>query len=168
MAAIKNTGPYSVRYGAIQFDDVTEVSWDYSVDENEQTMIDGRTRTLPTTTSASIDITLYGADIETLALLFPKYAKQPGDKMSTGEVTDKLAFDALAMSACGTEELTDDLEIRGCNITTRLVNAKASISSIDYEDNVTQNVTITFKGQANAGEAVFQMFENDSLHPAES
>lgn len=164
----KVIGPFSVRYGAIQFDDVTELSWDYSSDSNEQTMIDGRTLTIPTTTSASVDVTLYAADIQTLSLIFPQFAVPAGGTMSTGEVTDKPAFDARAMSACGSTELEDDLEIIGCTVTTRLVNAKASISSIDYEDNVTQNVTITFTGQPNAGEAVFQMFENGSLHAQSS
>lgn len=166
--ATKNIGPYTVKYGSIQMDDVTEVSWDYSADTNEQTTIDGRTLTVPTTTSASVDVTLYAADIQILSLIFPQYAVPAGGTMSTGEVTDKLAFDAKAMSACGATDLEDDLEIIGCGITTRLVNAKATISSIDYEDNVTQNVTITFTGQPRAGQAVFQMYENGSLHAQSS
>ncbi len=164
----KNIGPYRVKYGSVIFDDVTEVSWDYSSDTNEQTMIDGRTKTLPTTTSASVDVTLYAADIQTLSLIFPQYAVPAGGTMSTGETTDEAAFDAMAMSACGATELEEDLEIIGCKLTTRLVNAKATISSIDYEDNVTQNVTITFTGQPNAGEAVFQMYKTGSLHDASS
>lgn len=160
----KNIGPYRVKYGSVIFDDVTEVSWDYSADTNEQTMIDGRTKTLPTTTSASVDVTLYAADIQTLSLIFPQYAVPAGGTMSTGETTDEPAFDAKAMSACGATDLEEDLEIIGCKLTTRLVNAKATISSIDYEDNVTQNVTITFTGQPNAGEAVFQMYKTGSLH----
>lgn len=164
----KNIGPYRVKYGSVIFDDVTEVSWDYSSDTNEQTMIDGRTKTLPTTTSASVDVTLYAADIQTLSLIFPQYAVPAGGTMSTGETTDEPAFDAMAMSACGATELEEDLEIIGCRLTTRLVNAKATISSIDYEDNVTQNVTITFTGQPNAGEAVFQMYKTGSLHDASS
>lgn len=168
MATTQNIGPYKVRYGSIQFNDVTEVSWDYSADSNEQTMIDGRTRTIPTTTSASIDVTLYAADIQTLSLIFPQFAVHAGGTMSTGEIATTPAFDALAMSACGSTALEDDLEVIGCNITTRLVNARATISSIDYEDNVTQNVTVTFTGQPKAGEAVFQMFENDSLQAASS
>lgn len=168
MAGTPNIGPYTVRYGLIEFADVTEVSWDYSSDTNEQTMIDGRTRTIPTTTSASVDITLYAADIETLSLIFPQFAVPEGGKMSTGETATKPAFDARAMSACGAIQMEDDLEIVGCSLTTRLVNARATISSIDYEDNVTQNVTVTFTGQPKAGEAVFQIFENDSLEEAGS
>lgn len=159
----KNQGPYKVKYGSLIFEDVTEVSWDYSADTNEQTMIDGRTKTLPTTTTASVDVTLYAADIQTLSVIFPQFAVPAGGTMSTGEVTEKAAFDALAMSACGQTELVEDLEIIGCKVTTRLVNAKATISSIDYEDNITQNVTITFTGDPKVGEAIFQMYENDSL-----
>lgn len=159
----KNIGPYRVKYGSVIFDDVTEVSWDYSADTNEQTMIDGRTKTIPTTTSASVDVTLYAADIQTLSLIFPQYAVPAGGTMSTGEVTERPAFDALAMSACGSQNLEEDLEIIGCKLTTRLVNAKATISSIDYEDSVTQNVTVTFTGNPAAGQAVFQMFETGTL-----
>lgn len=159
----KNIGPYKVKYGSVIFDDVTEVSWDYTADTNEQTMIDGRVKTLPTTTTASVDVTLYAADIQTLSLIFPQFAVPAGGTLSTGETTTEPAFDALAMSACGQADLTEDLEIIGCKVTTRLVNAKAAISSIDYEDNITQNVTITFTGDQVAGQAVFQMYQNDSL-----
>lgn len=164
----KNTGPYRVKYGSVIFDDVTEVSWDYSANTNEQTMIDGRTKTLPTTTTASVDVTLYAADIQTLSLVFPQFAVPAGGTMSTGEVTTEAAFDALAMSACGSMDLEEDLEIIGCKLTTRLVNAKATISSIDYEDNITQNVTLHFTGNPDAGQAVFQIYKNGSLQAASS
>ena len=164
----KNIGPYRVKYGSVIFNDVTEVSWDYSSDTNEQTMIDGRTKTLPTTTSASVDVTLYAADIQTLSLIFPQYAVPAGGTLSTGETVDEPAFDALAMSACGATNLEEDLEVIGCAVTTRLVNAKATISSIEYEDNVTQNVTITFTGQPEAGQAVFQMYKNGTIHDTSS
>lgn len=168
MATELNIGPYKVKYGSVIFEDVTEVSWDYSADTNEQTMIDGRTKTLPTTTTASVDVTLYAADIQTLSLVFPQFAVPAGGTMSTGEIATEPAFDALAMSACGSTELTEDLEIIGCKLTTRLVNAKATISAIDYEDNVTQNVTITFTGNPDAGQAVFQIYKNNSLQAASS
>ena len=163
--AEKNIGPYKVRFGSIEFEDVTEISWDYSADNNEQTMIDGRTKTIPTTTKASVSLTLYATDIQTLSLVFPQFAVPAGGTMSTGEKATTPAFDARAMSACGAVALEDDLEIIGCKLTTRLVNARATISSISYEDNVTQNIELTFTGQPSAGEAVFQMFDNDSLQP---
>lgn len=166
--AVLNTGPYTVKYGAITFENVTEMSWDYSADTNEQTTVDGRTLRLPTTTSASIDITLYAADIQVLSLIFPQFAVVAGGRMSTGEITEKPAFDMRAMTACGSVDLKDDLEIIGCGVTTRLVDAVATISSIDYEDNVTQNVTITFSGQPAQGVGMIQMYENGSLKPASS
>lgn len=168
MATEKNIGPYKVKYGSVIFEDVTEVSWDYSADTNEQTMIDGRTKTLPTTTSASVSVTLYAADIQTLSLIFPQYAVPAGGTMSTGEIATEAAFDALAMSACGAQNLEEDLEVIGCKLTTRLVNASATIDSIDYEDNVTQNVTVKFTGQPDAGQAVFQIYKNGTLQPASS
>lgn len=168
MASDLNIGPYKIKYGSVIFEDVTEVSWDYSADTNEQTMIDGRTKTLPTTTTASVSVTLYGADIQTLSLVFPQFAVPAGGTMSTGETATEPAFDALAMSACGQTTLVEDLEIIGCKLTTRLVNAKALIESIDYEDNITQNVTIQFTGEPKAGEAVFQIYPNDSLQEPET
>ena len=168
MASEKNICPYRVKYGSVIFDDVTEVSWDYSADSNEQTMIDGRTKTLPTTTSASVSVTLYAADLQTLSLISPQFADPACGKLSTGETVSEPAFDAMAMSACGATELEDDLEIIGCKLTTRLVNAKATIDSIDYEDNVTQNVTVKFTGQPGAGEAVFQMYKTGTISDASS
>lgn len=159
------TGPFTVKFGSsVTLEDVSEISWDYSSDSTQPTTIDGRTYDIPTTTSASIEITLLGADIAVLSQIFPQYAVAAGGTMSTGETTDKAAFDCKAMSACGAVALSDDLEVIGCEYTTRLVNAKAKISSIDYEDNVVQTVTVTFTGNPSANEAVFQIYENGSLH----
>ena len=159
----KNVGPYTVKYGAVTFTDVTEVSWDYSANTNEQTLIDGRTLTLPTTTTASVSVTLYGADIKTLSLIFPQFAVTSGSQLSTGETLTKDAFDAKPMTACGAGETKDDLEIIGCKLTTRLVNARAIIDSIEYQDNITQNVTIRFIGEPDPGEAVFQIYPNGGI-----
>jgi hypothetical protein len=164
MALVK--GPFTIKYGANQLEDVSEISWDYSSDSSNPTTIDGRTFDIPTTTSASIDVTLLGADITALGLIFPSYLVAAGGKMSTGETTTYDAFDCKAMSACGSVALKDDLEVIGCETTTRLVNASAKISSIDYEDNVVQTVTVTFTGNPTAGQAVFQLYKNDSLTSA--
>lgn len=163
-----NTGPFNLKFGSIMLQDVSEIAWNYSSDSSQPTTIDGRTYDIPTTTSASIDVTLLGADIQALSLVFPQYAVVAGGKMSTGEIATEPAFDAKAMSACGAVALNEDLEIIGCDTTTRLVNASAKISAIDYEDNVVQTVTLTFTGQPEQGQAIFQMFKNGSLQPASS
>ena len=157
------TGPFTVKYGQQTLEDVSEISWDYSVDSTQPTTIDGRTYDIPTTTSASVDITLLGADIAALGMIFPQYVVEAGSKLSTGETSEKKAFDLKAMSACGSTTLREDLEIIGCDITTRLVNASAKISSIDYEDNVIQTATITFTGTPDQGQGMIQLYENGSL-----
>ena len=73
-----------------------------------------------------------------------------------------------AMSACGSTALEEDLEIIGCDTTTRLVNAQAKISSIDYEDNVVQTVAITFTGMPQQNQGIIQMYKNGSLTEASS
>ena len=72
------------------------------------------------------------------------------------------------MSACGSTALEEDLEVIGCDTTTRLVNAQAKISSISYEDNVVQTVEVQFTGMPNQGEGIIQMYKNGSLTPASS
>lgn len=158
------TGPFTVKFGGVQLEDVSEISWDYSADSANPTTIDGRTYDIPTTTSASIDITLLGADIEVLCDIFPQYAVEAGGTMSTGETTTYKAFDCKAMSACGSIALNDDLEVIGCDTTTRLINARVKINSIDYEDNVVQTIQLHFTGEPAVNQAVFQMYKNGSLH----
>lgn len=166
MALVK--GPFTLKYGSVELQDVSEISWDYSSDSTQPTTIDGRTYDIPTTTSASVEVTLLGADIEALSLIFPQYAVSAGGQMSTGETTEYDAFDLKAMSACGSTALEEDLEIIGCDTTTRLVNAQAKISSIDYEDNVVQTVAITFTGMPQQNQGIIQMYKNGSLAEASS
>ncbi|MBQ9160886.1 MAG: hypothetical protein IJ122_06150 [Methanobrevibacter sp.] len=162
------TGPFTVKFGTIQLEDVSEISWDYSSNSSNPTTIDGRTFDIPTTTSAAINITLLGADIDVLCEIFPQFAVEAGGTMSTGEVTSEKAFDCKAMSACGTIALNDDLEVIGCDATTRLVNARARISAINYQDNVIQTVQVRFTGQPAVNQAVFQIYKNGSLSDASS
>lgn len=166
MALVK--GPFTIKYGSVELQDVSEISWDYSSDSTQPTTIDGRTYDIPTTTSASITVTLLGADIEALSLIFPQYAVASGGQLSTGETVSEDAFDLKAMSACGSTALEEDLEVIGCDTTTRLVNAQAKISSISYEDNVVQTVEVQFTGMPNQGEGIIQMYKNGSLTPASS
>ena len=168
MALLK--GPFTITFAGASIKDISELSWDYSSDETTPTTIDGRTYHIPTTTSASITITLLGADIAALGTIFPQYLVMPGEKMSTGETNsgETPAFDVLAMSACDSTALSGHLEVRGCDTTTRLVNAKARIDSLDYEDNVIQTVQVVFSGEPEAGQAVFQMYKNDTLTEPET
>lgn len=157
------TGPFTIKYGANTLTDVSAITWNYSANSTQPTTIDGRTYDIPTTTSAAITITLLGASIDILSSIFPRYAVAAGGTMSTGETTTKAAFDLTAAGACGSTELKDDVEIIGCEITTRLVNASARISAIEYQDNVVQTVQVTFTGTPEQGEGVIQMYENGSL-----
>lgn len=166
MALVK--GPFTIKYGSVELQDVSEISWDYSSDSTQPTTIDGRTYDIPTTTSASVEITLLGADIEALSLIFPQYAVAAGGTMSTGETTTYPAFDLKAMSACGSTSLEEDLEIIGCDTTTRLVNASAKISSIDYQDNVVQTVAVKFTGMPEQNQGIIQLYKNGSLSEASS
>ncbi len=161
-----NTGPFAIKFGTVEIQDVSELSWDFSSDSSNPTTIAGKTYDLPTTTSMSLDVTILGADIPTLSAIFPEAAVAADGVMSTGETTTDPAFDFKSATACGTVRLQDDLEVIGCDTTTRLVDATAKIASIDYEDNIVQTVTVTFTGQSPEGVAIFQMFKNGSLTPA--
>lgn len=157
------TGPFTIKFGNVTLQDVSEISWDYSADSTQPTTIDGRTYDIPTTTTASMTVTLLGASVDVLNAIFPGYAVAAGGTMSTGETTTKAAFDLTASGACGATQLKDDVEVIGCEYTTRLVNASVRISSIDYEDNVIETFELTFTGTPEAGQGVIQMYENGSL-----
>ena len=157
-------GPFTLKYGSTTLSDVSEISWDYSPDETEITMIDGRTIKIPTSATASVEVTLAGADIAALSKILPAGAVTQNGNLTTGETANKAAFEIKGAGACSKSgTLKEDLDIIGCEYTTRLVDAEVALTSIDYEDNVVQTMTVTFTAAPDQGKALIQMFENGSI-----
>ena len=152
------TGPFSLKYGDVNIDNVTEVSFDYSADSSQPTTIDGRTLDIPTSTQLSASVSILGADTTILSALFGSaWTVLNGARMSTGETytapaaqggaAQVPAIDMKALSACGSTTNKENLELIGCGYTYRLVDATVKLDSLEINDNVTVDVTLVFTSQ---------------------
>lgn len=169
MALVK--GPFTIIWrsedgdasGDTTITDVSEISFEYDVDSNDYSTVDGRTYTIDGAITASVELTLLASDIPTLSAIFPQYYKAQGETLSTGETVEceEGAIDIVAAS-CETKETLRNLDIISCTgQITRLVNAKSSLSSQDFEDNSLRTVTVTFRGQPASGQAAVQFLCNN-------
>lgn len=160
MALVK--GPFTIKWGSNTLLDVSELGFNYDVATNDYETLDGRTYTIDGAITASVDLTLLASDVSALATIFPQYFVAAGGTLSTGETVDADsdgAIDIVAAS-CDTTSSNYDLEITSCNgEVTRLVNAKTSLSAIDFADNAVRTVQVTFRGEPGTGEAAVQFFQ---------
>lgn len=160
MALVK--GPFTIKWGNNTLLDVSELGFNYDVATNDYETLDGRTYTIDGAITASVDLTLLASDVSALATIFPQYFVAAGGTLSTGETVDAQsdgAIDIVAAS-CDTTSSNYDLEITSCNgEVTRLVNAKTSLSAIDFADNAVRTVQVTFRGEPGTGEAAVQFFQ---------
>lgn len=162
-------GPFEVKWGANTLTNVQDYSFDYSVDSNDYTTLDGKKTTLEGSISASVSIQLLKSDVPSLATVLPQYYVAQGATMSTGEVVASAegAIDVSAAS-CNTTPVYNNLDIISCgtNATVvRLVNARTTIDSVDLQDSTVLTFTIKFVGEAPAGAGAIQVFSssNDSI-----
>ena len=155
-------GPFVVKWGANTLTNVQDYSYDYSVDSNDYTTLDGRKTTLEGAISASVSVQLLRSDVASLATVLPQYYVAQGETMSTGEVVANAdgAIDVVAAS-CNTTPVYNNLDIISCgtNATVvRLVNARTTIDSIDLQDSTVLTFTVKFVGEPAQGSAAVQVF----------
>lgn len=155
-------GPFAVKWGNNTLTDVQDYSFDYSVDSNDYTTLDGHKTTLEGAISATVSIQLLRSDVEALATVLPQYYVAQGDTMSTGETVANStgAIDIVAAS-CNTTPVYNNLDIISCgtNATVvRLVNARTTIDSIDLQDSTVLTFTVKFVGEPAYGDAAVQVF----------
>jgi len=157
-------GPFVVKWGANTLTNVQDYSFDYSVDSNDYTTLDGRKTTLEGAVSASVSVQLLRSDIASLAVVLPQYFIAQGATMSTGETVSDAggAIDIIAAS-CNTTPVYNHLDIISCgsNATVlRLVNARTVIDSIDLQDSTVLTFTVKFVGEPAAGTGSVQVFSS--------
>ena len=170
MSLIK--GPFTIRWNGNTIEDVSEIGFNYDVNTNEYQTVDGRTYRVEGAITASIDLTVLATDIATLTQLLPQYVVPTGGKLSTGEtvISEEGAIDIKA-AACDVDTINGDLEIVSCGgnaEVTRLVNARASLSTQEFADNALRTVTITFTGEPEQGQGIVQFFKEGGITPEES
>lgn len=152
-------GPFDFKWGANTLSNVSEASFDYTVDTSETTTLDGNRYTIQTGMSATVTLTLLENDVASLAMVLPQYYVPEGGQLSTGETVtnEDGAIDVVAAS-CDTTETHNQLVIYACGTgaqVLRLVNARTQIESIDLGDGL-RTVAVQFIGEPGTGEAVVQ------------
>lgn len=160
-------GPFSIQWGSNPILDVSELGFNYDVATNDYETIQGTTYTVEGAITASVEVTLLSSDVASLATIFPQYYVPKGGTLSTGEqVTgDDGAIDIKA-AACDSSSSNYNLEITSCNgEVTRLVNARTSLSGVEFADNSVRTVTVTFRGEPESGQGIIQFFGENAITP---
>lgn len=160
MATLK--GPFIVKWGNNTLSSVQDYSFDYNVDSNDYTTLDGNKTTIEGAISATASIQLLRSDVAALAIVLPQYFVAQGGTMSTGELVANSggAIDIVAAS-CNTTPVYNNLDIISCGTNStvvRLVNARTTIDSIDLQDSTILTFTIKFVGEPASGDAAVQVF----------
>lgn len=166
-------GPFTIRWGGVVIEDVSEIGFNYDVNTNDYQTVDGRTYQVEGAITASVDLTLLASDTATLRVLFPQYYVPTGSKLSTGETVtaEEGAIDIKAASCDQTGDYNHDLEIVSCGDngeTTRLVNARTTLSTQEFADNALRTVTVSFIGEPAQGQGIVQFFKNNGISDDES
>lgn len=162
MALVK--GPFNFKWGNQQINNISEVSFDYTVDTSDTTTLDGNRYSVQTGMSATVSLTLLDNDIEVLARVLPQYFKDEGEVLSTGEtVTDPEGAIDITAASCDVAEVYNQLDIYACGTNAqvlRLVRARTQIESVDISDGL-RTVTVQFIGEPQSGQAVVQFLKDD-------
>ena len=172
MALVK--GPFTVKWGEdddATIVDVSEITFNYEVATNDYQTVDGRTYQVEGAITASVEITVLKNDVEALKALLPQYYVAPNAPLSTGEIAGADGAIDIVAASCDSDATRRNLEISSCGAdgeTTRLVNARPTLSSQEFADNAVRTVTITFIGEPDQNQGIVQFFKNGSLTPVES
>lgn len=157
-------GPFNFKWGANTINNVSEVSFDYTVDTNDTTTLDGNKYTVQTGMSATVSLTLLDNDIESLAMILPQFWVDEGETLSTGElVTQSQGAIDITAASCTTSDVYNQLDIYACGTNAqvaRLVRARTQVDSVDISDGL-RTVTVLFIGEPQSGDAVVQFLQED-------
>lgn len=157
-------GPFNFKWGANNLYNVSDVSFDYSVDTNDTTTLDGNKYIVQTGMSATVTLTLLDNDIASLATVLPQFYVPMGGTLSTGETVTQAegAIDIKAAS-CTTSDVFNQLDIYACGSNAqvaRLVRCRTQIDSIDIADGL-RTVAVQFIGEPQSGDAVVQFLQDN-------
>lgn len=157
-------GPFNFKWGANNLYNVSDVSFDYTVDTNDTTTLDGNKYTVQTGMSATVTLTLLDNDIASLATVLPQFYVPMGGTLSTGETVAEAqgAIDITAAS-CTTSDVYNQLDIYACGTNAqvvRLVRARTQIDSINLADGL-RTVAVMFIGEPQSGDAIVQFLRDN-------
>ena len=162
MALVK--GPFNFKWGANNLYNVSDVSFDYSVDSSDTSTLDGNKYTVQTGMSATVTLTLLDNDIASLATVLPQYYVPQGGTLSTGETVTQSqgAIDILAAS-CTTSTVYNQLDVYACGTNAQVVRiprARTQVDSVDLGDGL-RTVAVQFVGEPLSGRGVVQFLQDN-------
>lgn len=160
-------GPFSLKWGENQIDDVEDISIDHTVDSSDYQTVQGKTLEIDGAYKVIVTLTLLASDIPALAAILPQYYVANGETMSTGEIVEDAdgAIDIKAAS-CDESIVFNNLDILSCaepSNVLRVVNCRTKIDGIEI-DNKVQKVKIKFVGESDASEATIQFFKDGTIN----
>lgn len=162
MALVK--GPFNFKWGANTLANVSDASFDYSVDTNDTTTLDGHKYTVQTGMSANVTLTLLDNDIASLAFVLPQYYVPMGGTLSTGEtVTQTQGAIDIAAASCTTSNVYNQLDIYACGTNAqvlRIPRCRTQVDSIDIADGL-RTVAVMFVGEPQSGAALVQFLQDN-------
>lgn len=152
-------GPFNFKWGANQINNVSDISFDYSVDTSDTSTLDGNKFTIQTGMSATVTLTVLDNDIASLAMLLPQFYVAMGETLSTGEtVTNPAGAIDVTAASCTTSDVYNQLDVYACGTNAqvlRLVHARTQIDSVDVSDGL-RTVSVLFIGEPVGNDAVIQ------------
>lgn len=162
MALVK--GPFNFKWGANQLNNVSDASFDYTVDTNDTTTLDGNRYSVQTGMSASVTLTLLDNDIASLAMVLPQYYVPMGGTLSTGQtVAQSQGAIDIAAATCTTSDVFNQLDIYACGTNAQVVRiprSRTQVDSIDLADGL-RTVAVTFVGEPLSGKALVQFLQDN-------
>jgi len=160
-------GPFTLKWGDNEIDDVEEISVEHEVDSEDYQTVQGRTLEIDGSYKVTATLTLLASDIPALAALLPQYFVANGQTLSTGERVNHAqgAIDIKAAS-CDESITYNHLDIISCGASPanvlRIVNARTKIDGVEV-DNKVQKVMVKFVGESDVDEATMQMFRQGTI-----
>lgn len=159
-------GPFTLRWGDNEIDDVEEISIEHTVDSDDLQTLQGKTFEVDGPYKVTAVITLLGSDLPALAALLPQHFVGNGEVLSTGETVNHAqgAID-VKPHECDESLIYNNLDIISCanpGQVLRLVNCRTKLDGIDI-DNKLQKVMVKFVGESDADEATVQFFKENSI-----
>lgn len=155
-------GPHEIKYGADVLAGIEELGFEYDVETNDHSTVQGRRYQVAGTHLVTVTATFLESDVPSLAVVLPQYFVPNGGTLSTGEVVNH-ADGAIDIVPGGCDNLSEptDVVITSCNgHVLRIPQCTSDISAIDIADGV-RTVTVAFRGESDA--ATVQLFAEGAV-----
>lgn len=157
-------GPFDLKYGANTLADVESVEFDYSVDSDDKTTVQGRSRTIYGAHKVVVTVKFLQSDVASLAVALPQYHVANGGTLSSGETVNDVngAID-LVPGGCEAASLLEDLIITSCGSDGEILRVRDCATEIAGLDMDEKNRTVDVAFTGFSDDATIQMFKKGAV-----